>query len=848
MCGALEGAREKKKGAVRMGLWVQLSRGVSVVTVLCGGAVAAWSVGAVLLPASAFAQSVSAPEVSSQSLNSIVVEGNRRVDANTVRNYFRTNPGERLDAIKIDEAWKALLATGLFEDVQIRQSGGRIVVTVIEAAVLNRVQFEGNRVVKDEQLSTEVQSKPRGPLSRQTVRNDVQRILDIYRGNGRYDVRVEPKIIDLSNGRVDLVFEVTEGKKTTVRSITFAGNRNYSSSRLKDVIKTGETGIMSFFKSNDVYDADKIEQDKDLLRRFYLKNGYADVRIVSAVSEYDPARRGFSVVFNIDEGDYYRFGAIDVQSNVREIDPARLRRLLKTGSGNVYNAEAVEKSVEAMTVELARSGYPFAQVRPRGDRDFQSHTVGLVFVVDQGARGYIERINVRGNSRTRDYVIRREFDIGEGDPYNHALIERAERRLKNLGFFKNVRITSDAGSAPDRVIVNVEVEETSTGEFSVAGGYSTSDGFIAEVSVAERNLLGRGQMARAAVSYGQRARGFELSFVEPYLLGYRVAFGVDVFSKTMLASSYQSYDSTTRGGGFRFGVPITEELSTQLRYQVYSQEISIGSVYNCFPASPGVLQPDGTIVGQCIPAAPSLREAANAGSVITSLIGYTLVYNTLDNVRSPTKGLIAEFKQDFAGVGGDVNFIRTTADARFYYDVGWDITAMFRAQGGHVMGWGGKDLRMLDHFFMGPNLVRGFAPAGLGPRDVTPDSTFDALGGTMYWGVTAELQYPLIFAPKDFGMKLAVFADAGSVWGYKGLTSYQGPNDLVAQTIAPRDVNKIRSSVGVGLIWDSPFGPLRFEYAYALTKDDGVTVMSNGVPVQVGDRVQQFRFSGGTKF
>jgi outer membrane protein insertion porin family len=821
-----------------MGLGFRFFRGVSIAAALYGGAISALSVGTLILPAPAFAQSTS----------SIVVEGNRRVDANTIRNYFRTSGGERLDAVKIDEAWKALLATGLFEDVQIRQSGGRIVVTVIESAVINRVQFEGNRVVKDEQLSTEVQSKPRGPLSRQTVRNDVQRILDIYRGNGRYDVRVEPKIIDLSNGRVDLVFEVTEGKKTTVRTITFAGNRNYSSSRLKDVIKTGETGILSFFKSNDVYDGDKIEQDKDLLRRFYLKNGYADVRIVSAVSEYDPARRGFSVVFNIDEGDYYRFGAIDVQSNVREIDPARLRRLAKMGSGSTYNAEAVEKSVEVMTIELARSGYPFAQVRPRGDRDFANRTVGLVFVVDQGARGYIERINVRGNTRTRDYVVRREFDIGEGDPYNHALIERAERRLKNLGFFKSVRITSDAGSAPDRVIVNVDVEETSTGEFSVAGGYSTSDGFIAEVSVAERNLLGRGQMARAAVSYGQRARGFELSFVEPYLLGYRLAFGVDVFSKSMLASSYQSYDSTTRGGGFRLGIPITEEVSTQLRYQIYSQEIAIASLYNCFPASPGVVQPDGSILGQCIPAAPSLREAANAGAVITSLVGYTLVYNTVDNNRSPTKGLIAEFKQDFAGVGGDVNFIRTTADVRGYYDVGWDLIAMVRAQGGHVMGWGSKDLRMLDHFFMGPNLVRGFAPAGLGPRDVTPNSTFDALGGTMYWGVTAELQYPLIFAPKDFGMKLAVFADAGSVWGYKGLTSYQGPNDLVAQTITPRDVNKIRSSVGVGLIWDSPFGPLRFEYAYALTKDDGITVMSPSGPVQVGDRVQQFRFSGGTKF
>ena len=772
--------------------------------------------------------------------SSIVVQGNRRVDAETIRGYFRVKPGERLDAIRIDEGYKALVATGLFEDVRISQAGGRVVVTVVESAVINRVAFEGNRAVKDEQLSMEVQSRARGPLSRQLVRNDVQRITDIYRANGRYDVRVEPKIIEASNGRVDLVFEITEGRKTTVREIRFVGNKAFSSYRLKDVIKTAQTGILSFIRSNDNYDMDRIEADRELLRRHYLKNGYADVRIVSAVTEYDPDRRGFVVVFTIDEGDYYRFNSVEVQSNVREVDPARLRSQLRMSRGGGYDAEAVEKTVEAMSVELARGGYPFAQVRPRGDRNFENRSVDVVFVVDQGARTYIERINVRGNTRTRDYVIRREFDIGEGDAYNHAMIERAERRLKNLSYFKTVRITSEPGSAPDRIIVNVDVEEQSTGEFSVAGGYSSADGFIAEVSVAERNLLGTGQMGRVAVSYGQRARGFDLSYVEPYLLGYRLSLGVDVFSKFLLPSAYQSYESRTVGGALRLGVPITEEISTQLRYSIYQTEIKIGDINNCFP--PSDVEPF------CYPTAPGFRQIANSGPVLTSLVGYSLYYNTLDNSRNPTKGLLLELKQDFAGVGGDVNFIRSNFDGRAYYNVAWDLVLMLRAQAGNVSSWGGQTLRSIDHFFMGPNLVRGFAPAGIGPRDVTPDSTFDALGSTLYWGVSAEFQYPLFFAPKDFGMKLAVFADAGSAWNYKGITSYQGPNDPIAQNITPWDSKKIRSSVGVGLIWDSPFGPLRFEYAYALTKDEGVWTTYKGQNVRVGDQIQEFRFSGGTRF
>src|SRR5437763_559035 len=506
-----------------MGLWVRV-RGLALAGLVLGGVVVGFGIASFATVDSAVAQTAS----------SIVVEGNRRVESDTIRSYFRVGPGERLDALKVDEGVKALFATGLFADVRPSFQGNRLIITVVENAVISRIQFEGNKRVKDEQLTQEIQSKPRGALSRATVQSDVQRIVEIYRRNGRYDVRVEPKIIDRPNNRVDLVFEINEAGKTTVKDIEFVGNRAYSGWRLRDVIKTGQSNILSFLKNNDLYDPDRIESDRELLRRFYLKNGYADVRIVSAVAEFDPRRNGFVLTFTIEEGDRYVFGPIDIQSGVRDVDAVALRKQLRFSAGGVYNAELVEKTTEEMTIEVSKRGYAFAQVRPRGDRNFETHQISIVFVIEEGARAYIERINIRGNTRTRDNVIRREFDIAEGDAYNRVLIDRAERRLKNLSYFKTVKITNEPGSAPDRVVVNVDVEEQSTGEFSVSGGYSTADGIIGEVSVAERNLLGRGLYAKVSASYGSHTRGGDFSFVEPYLMGYRISFGFDVFARQTL--------------------------------------------------------------------------------------------------------------------------------------------------------------------------------------------------------------------------------------------------------------------------------------------------------------------------
>ncbi|WP_126398071.1 outer membrane protein assembly factor BamA [Blastochloris tepida] len=761
-----------------------------------------------------------ATQASAQSASSIIVQGNRRVDADTIRGYFR---GDRLDAVTIDEGVKGLFATGLFEDVRVSQQGGRLVVTVVENLVINRVAFEGNKKIKDDVLAGEVQSKSRGPLSRAVVQSDVQRILEVYRRSGRYDVRVEPKTIDLPNGRVDLVFEVTEGTKTAVRRIEFVGNKAFGSWKLKDVMNTTESNWLSWIKNSDVYDPDRLNADQELLRRFYLQHGYADFRIISAVADLDRQKNEFNITITLDEGSQYKFGTIDVQSNIRDVDSESLRKVLRTRQGDTYNADLVEKTIEDLTIEVSKKGYAFAQVRPRGDRDAATQQISVAYVIEEGPRVYIERINVRGNTRTRDYVVRREFDIFEGDAYNRVMVDRAERRLKNLGYFKTVKITNEPGSAPDRVILNVDVEDQPTGEFSVAGGYSTAEGFIGEVSVAERNFLGRGYYVRLAGSYGEYSKSAEFNFTDPFFMGYRVAAGFDLFYKQTEPSSSTSasYSNNMVGGTIRFGLPLQDNLSLLLRYSLYQQEIEIGNeAYRDCKA-------DGSNFPECQDngeASQAFKQIAGDPQIV-SLVGYTLAYNTLDSNKQPTKGLYAELKQDFAGVGGDVNFIRTTGDVRWYHDLGSDIVGLLRAQGGYVTGWGDQEFRIMDGFFMGPNLVRGFKSAGIGPRDMGSNNQ-DALGGSMYWGTTAEVQFPVPWMPKDFGLKGALFADAGSLWDYQG-EIYSG--------MEVYDTNVIRSSVGAGVIWSSPFGPIRIDYAVALSKADY-------------DKTQAFRFSGGTRF
>jgi outer membrane protein insertion porin family len=801
---------------------------------------------------------------------SIEIEGNQRVDSETVRSYFTGT-----DPAAINKGVKDLYATGLFSDIRVSHAGGEIIIHVVENNVINRVFFEGNSKVKSEQLQTEIQSKSRGPFSQTIVDADVQRIKDIYRRSGQAAATVTAKIVNLPNGHIDVVFHIDEGAKTGVKTIVFVGNHVYSSAKLRDLMQTTEMNWLSWFKTTDVYDPDKIASDLELIRRFYLKNGYADFRVVGSEARYDDKEKGYIVTITVEEGVAYTVAGVDIESHIPAIDAASLRSYLRFSAGQTYNGDLVQKTTEAITKEVMQRGYAFSQVHPRGDRDPTTRTVKVVFVIDQGPRVYVERIDIRGNTRTRDYVIRREFDIAEGDAYNKVMIDRAERRLNSLGFFKKVKVTTEQGSTSDRVVVVVTVEDQSTGSFSVSGGYSTMDGIIGEVAVQETNFLGRGQFVRLAISGGQYSKGITFSFTEPYFLDHRIAAGFDVYAKDSSVSPYMFYDNLMIGGTLRFGLPVTDELTFQPRYSIYESTITIPNNSNypydsCTNPIPGVT-PQNDQFGNAVPGFSQATSTSNCltggqaslalkqaqGTTVTSMPGFTLSYNSLDNNKNPTSGIHSDLREDFAGAGGDEHYLRSTADFRYYHSL-WeqlDIVGLVHLQGGYLQALGNNGLRIVDNFMLGPTLVRGFAPAGIGPRDISSGINPDGnpLGGTKYWGGSLETQFPLWGVPKDLGLKGAVFADAGALWGYHGQTNFAGPNLTTCYTCAVIPYNQaplftqgntitvgadspdIRSSVGVSLIWASPMGPIRFDFAKAITKNPW-------------DQTQFFSFTGGTTF
>jgi outer membrane protein insertion porin family len=606
-----------------------------------------------------------------------------------------------------------------------------------------------------------------------------------------------------------LVFEIDEGAKTGVKRIVFTGNRAFATSRLRAIITTTESGWFAFLKTSDTYDADRVQADSELLRRFYMKNGYADARVSSAAGGYDPAQKGFVVTFAIDEGDRYRFGTVDVVSHVAAVDAAAFRGVVPIASGEVYNGEAVEKAAGDMTIAIGRRGYRFVSVRPRVMRDAATRTMNLVFALDEGAHLYVERIAVHGNTRTRDEVIRREFDLTEGDAYDRALIDRAERRLKALALFKSVKIASTQGSAPDRVVLDVTVEEQQTGDFSISGGYSMADGLLAEVSVSEQNLLGRGQYAKVSATAGQYLHGGTISVAEPYFLGQRMTLGLDLSYRDSLTSSYQSYGSTTYGAAVKVAAPLTDNLTTEARYSIMSQRLSLDpALMDCSASNP---PPTCFANGE---ASAAVKQAVLNGPVLTSAVGTTVSYSTLDNPRDPHDGVRAEVRQDVAGLGGGVDFLRSTGDVRYYKSFGDGAVAMTRVQSGTIAPYGGQTLPLTSSFFGGPALVRGFAPNGFGPRDLTAGASMDNIGGSSYWATTAQLTAPIPGLPPEVALKGAFFADAASLWGYRGATSFPA----LSQSLNVADSRKVRASVGASLIWDSPLGALHADYAVPVSK------------------------------
>ncbi len=747
--------------------------------------------------------------VASASEVTITVEGNRRVDADDIKTHFHISAGVPTTPGVLDAAIKELYATGAFEDIRVTRREGHLVVNVVEAPVIGRLQFEGNRALKDADLTKATSLKPNNPLTRPAVQADVARIVALYRRQGRYDAQVTPKTIERGEGRVDLLFEIREGAKTRVKRVAFAGNSAFSEQRLKAVITTTESGWFAFLETNDVYDPDRVAADCELIRKFYGKNGFPDARVVSTRGNYDPALKGILLQFTIEEGDRYRAGAIEIESHIPALSSASVLPLVPFAAGRVFSGEAADSARRDIATALGKRGYPFVLVQPQLQRDARTKTIKIVLVLDDAAHRYIERIVIRGNARTREEVIRRELEFAEGDPYNGALIEHAELRLKALGLFNSVAISTKEGSAVDRLVLAIAVDEQKTGDFSFSGGYSSAEGLVGEISVSEMNFLGRGQFVKVTATLGQYVRGGSVSFVDPYLLGDHVSLGTDIFYSESLTNAYQSYGRSTYGGDVRVGAPVDENFRAEVRYSLINQSLSLApALMDCSPANP----PPGCFANG--EASVVVKQAALNGHTWTSAAGSTLTYSSLDNPRKPSDGIRADFKQDVAGLGGGADFLKSTGDVRYYKTVANDLVASARLQGGTIVPYGGQSLPFLSSFFGGPQLVRGFAPNGFGPRDLTPGTTMDNIGGSSYWATSAQLTAPLPGLPPGVALKGAVFADAGSLWGYRGPTSFPGSS----QSFMPSDSRQIRSSIGASLIWDSPLGALHVDYALPTSK------------------------------
>ncbi|MGN6465488.1 MAG: outer membrane protein assembly factor BamA [Rhizobiaceae bacterium] len=762
--------------------------------------------------------------------SSIEVRGNKRVESDTIRNYLSIRPGKPYDSGDIDAAVKRLFSTGLFSDVRINQVGGTLVIQVSEYPVVNQVIFVGNKKIKDDELTRSVRLKPQGSFSNPVLDADIKNIKDAYSRIGRSDATVTPQVIDLGEDRVNVVFHINEGGRTKIAEINFIGNKAFSDRRLSDVISTKESNLLSFVLRNDVYDEDKLRADEQALRRFYFNHGYADFRVVSSSAELNDATNKYTINITVDEGQRYRFGDITIENNIQNVDVGSLQPLLKSRKGDIYSAKDVEDSIVALTDRMAGMGYAFAQVQPRGDRNFDNKTISVAYAIDEGPHTYIQRIEIRGNTRTRDYVIRREFDISEGDAFNQVQIQKAKKRLEDLDYFTSVNISTAPGSEPDQVVLVVDVVEKSTGQFSIGAGYSTGQtsssgkGISLQGSVSERNFLGRGQYIRVSAGGGlDGSRDYALSFTEPYFLGRRISAGFDIYRSTR---NYDNYDSELTGGTIRFGLPITDALSTQLAYNIVSEKYKYSS--SCDKDGTPGPDPDCDV-------SQAVINGVESSPWLKSSVSGSIIYNTIDDVKNPANGIYANFTTEYAGVGGDAHFVKFTARGSYYKTVSeqMDLVALVSGGAGYIHGFG-DGVRIFDLFESNDRIIRGFEYNGIGPYDF---QSKEHLGGTTYFNATAELQFPLPAVPPSLGLKGAVFADAATLYG----NNLDNPcRDTTTGHPAGSDCTggrgmQWRASAGISLLWASPFGPLRLDYAIPVIK-------------QAGDKVQNFNFGVSTQF
>ena len=720
-----------------------------------------------------------------QTINRIAVSGNTRVDDATVISYLTVRVGETATKAKLAESTDALLGTGLFSDARLSMSGYTLNVKVVENEVVSAVLFEGNTRFSDKNLTDMVSLSSRGVYTQARLQADVDTIKLAYEKAGYKNVQVTSRTENTDGGRLRVVFVVNEGEKVGIASITFTGNSTFDGGTLKSVINTKETNLLSWLFKDDLYDEDKLAVDRELIRLFYVNHGFPDAQVLSAIGEFDPSKKAYFVNFSISEGERYKFGDIGIETSIAGLNTDALKGQIETDRGATYSQQKLQKSTEDLAIAATQQGFSFADVRPRIDRDIANKTFNVTYLIDEGARVYVERINIFGNDKTRDFVIRRELDFAEGDPFNRSLVTRGKSHIEALNYFSAVNISTSQGSAPDKVVINIAVVEKPTGDYGFTAGYDSAAGLLGEISLTEKNFLGRGQYLKASIGATQSGRSFELNFTEPRFAGLKIATGFDVYSRITDENSTYFYGSQATGGQIRFTLPVTDSVSAT---------IFAGGEYKTFS--------DGS--------SPFSALVTDGETRTTATVGYTLAYSDLDDNKKPSSGLAMNFTQKYAG--WDNNYLSTVAMARYYMPLFEDsrIVASVKGQAGLLTDFSGSGVNGLETFRPGTQLVRGFQASGMGARALSGE----ALGAVWYAGLSAEIEFPLPIVPETYGLSSAIWADIG----YVGDTSAAAK---AKAAVASGMSQQVRSSIGTSLIWDSPFGPLRGDFAYVLQQDTG---------------------------
>jgi outer membrane protein insertion porin family len=748
-----------------------------------------------LLCATALTVMFISPALADNVVRDIKVTGTERIESTTVMTYLELQKGQVATQESLDSALKSLFATGLFADVQLTENNGIVTVAVVENPIISQVAFEGNDKLADAQLQAEIQSRPRQVFTRTQVQNDVTRLYEVYRRNGRFSVDISPKVIKLDQNRVNLVFEITEGDETTISTIRFLGNERFGGDELRSVLSSQERRWYNFLSSSDRYDPDRLDYDLEQLRQFYLKQGYADFRVLSSSSELSKDKKSFFITITVDEGERYKVADVTINSRIRNLDPASLTDQVTFKIEDWYNAESVKSTIDAMTKALGDMQYAFVTVVPDVQRNRDAKTVTIAFNINESPRVFVEKINVNGNVRTLDKVIRRKVELVESDPFNRSKLAKSEQNIRNLDYFEKVEVKTLPGSAPDKTVVDINVSEKSTGEISVGAGFSTSDGPLADFRLRERNFLGKGQdVTLAATIAGQRTE-FDLGITEPYFLDRDLSAGIDLFHITRDQQDESSFDQRRTGAGVRLGYPLSENWRQTLRYRIEQNEITN------------------------VDADASRIIIDQEGDRITSALSQRLTYESVDSRIFPTDGMTGWLDLEVAGLGGDAEYVSGKLGGSYYYPItkGWVFNVL--GEVGAITGWGDSDVKINERYFLGGNTLRGFAKSGIGPRDISTD---DALGGNQFYRATAELRFP-IGLPEEMGVAGHAFSDIGSLWGL----DETDPNIV--------DENTLHASAGVGLSWRSPMGPVRVDLSAPLLKEDY-------------DEKEIFRFSFGTRF